>query len=345
MPGTTPSSPMLLSEWAKRSGSAQAMKLVDCIYRGDSPLKFAEMVTSTRLVKSVAQNHNSALPTNQFWRNLNEQAPEARSGSRLVTAPMHLLAATMSVDAAVYDDWMAHPTEEGDPFDAEYKRTSAKIGFDFDTCFFLNDRTDSGVNSSKAPAGLWYRLQNSASRLAEYQHNSQCVIDGGGLDITLATGTAANALRVLELMRRLATKMGSAKSKKLCFFANDQVWRNLDTLLATGTFYKTTDNQFEQTMTTYMGWKLIDVLKQADGSTDIIPLVENAAGTALSGGSFTSIYAVDFDPDKTHFWQRKTLKPEKLARNGVFYEALIDYGVGWLNASDRGQGRVFNVKA
>jgi hypothetical protein len=106
-----------------------------------------------------------------------------------------------------------------------------------------------------------------------------------------------------------------------------------------------TKDQFDRTITMYKGAILKDIGYEADQATRIIPTTESSAG-AQSGGTYTSIYAVNYAPGHFGGWQYEPVAAHDLGlmNNGVIYRTMIDWAGGLLNANIRSLGRLYDVK-
>jgi hypothetical protein len=96
----------------------------------------------------------------------------------------------------------------------------------------------------------------------------------------------------------------------------------------------------------YKGAVLRDPGYMQDQSTRIISTTENATGTANTGGTFTSVYAVNYGTDHFYGWQFEAPNVQDLGLiyNGAIYRTLIDWAVGLMNASTRSIGRLYDIK-
>jgi len=95
----------------------------------------------------------------------------------------------------------------------------------------------------------------------------------------------------------------------------------------------------------YKGAVIRDPGYKSDQSTRIITNTE--AATGLNGSStFTSVYAVNFDTDHFAGWQFEPPNVQDLGLiyNGAIYRTLIDWAVGFYNASTRSIGRIYDIK-
>jgi hypothetical protein len=106
-----------------------------------------------------------------------------------------------------------------------------------------------------------------------------------------------------------------------------------------------TKDEFDRVQSSYKGAIIKDIGYKSDQATRIIPTVESATG-ASSGGTFTSVYAVNYSTDHFFGWQFEPLAAHDLGllNDGVLYRTVIDWAGGLMNASDRSIGRLYDIK-
>jgi hypothetical protein len=97
----------------------------------------------------------------------------------------------------------------------------------------------------------------------------------------------------------------------------------------------------------FRGARIRDVGRTVDQSTRIITNTETTAGAADGTGKTTSIYAVRYGSKYFSGWQYDSLRPQNLGldpTNGVMYNAVVDWSVGFWQSHTRAVARLFNIK-
>ena len=95
------------------------------------------------------------------------------------------------------------------------------------------------------------------------------------------------------------------------------------------------------------GPKIVDIGVKKDQSTLIMPNTELADGTATTGATFTSIYALKFGDPFLKGWQFDSVSAEDIGmlENGVSYRSIIDWGCGIYFYNPRSIARIYDIQA
>jgi len=244
------------------------------------------------------------------------------------------------------DKWLVEDENQiQEPREAQTAAYLKGQAYNFNNIFVNNNHAGGDVN---APVGIRYRLDNAAA----FGIPTANKIDAGGLDLRLATLTAAatkdggNAL--LEYLDQLLWSVDSPEGDGVILYMNEVMKRRLGTALrALGTDggYSITTDNYGRSVTKYRNATLMDVGYLADQATRIITTTE--AATGLNGAStFTSIYAVNYSPGHFMGWQFDTLNVQDLGliNNGVIYRTLIDWAGGLFPQHTRCLARLYDIK-
>lgn len=345
MPATAPSTPMLLSEHAKQSGSAAAMKFAKSIYTGgDSPLKHLKFVTDPALDRTVHQVTNDHLGTVNYGK-LDEQMAETRSSSRKVRRSVYLTSNMISVDKRLLRAWNAGKLGGPQPVQKEFNSYAATMKNDIGYRFIVNNPI---TGEPDFEAGLWYQLQSA--NVASFDIHADMILDAtSGADMSPTGGSAAKAMAVIEKIDELQYRMKLDDVGWDPIILMDPLTkRRMRFLLAVGGLFDQRTDQFNNTITTLNGIDIVETGVLASSATTgatatkIISTTETAAGTALTGSYYTSIYIVN--RAALDCWQFNVMEPERLPDNGNFHEWALNWGMGYVPTSDRAYGRIFNIK-
>lgn len=228
-----------------------------------------------------------------------------------------------------------------DPRGAQLAAYLKSVAYDFNKKFILNDHVTGDANSF---VGIKARLDSPDV----YGCWSSAKIDGGGVDLTLAAMTASTANKFIELLEQLLWSVDSPNGEGVTLYMNEVMKRRFATALRTmGTTggFAIVKDQFDRQVEMFMGAVIKDIGYQSDQATRIIPTVESAAG-AQTGGTYTSIYAVNYAPDHLMGWQYEPVTAHDLGlmNNGVIYRTVIDWAGGLMNANIRSLGRLYDIK-
>lgn len=216
------------------------------------------------------------------------------------------------------------------------------LTYDVNYKFIHNDHITGDLN---APVGLQYRIANGGT-FGVRPENS---IDAGGVDLSHSGITALSANSFIEYLDQLLWSVDSPEGTGVTLYMNEVMKRRFAFAIremgTTGGFDITRD-QFNRVVQMYKGAIVRDIGYKADQATRIITTTELANGTAQTGGTFTSIYAVNYSTDHFFGWQFEppNVRDLGLIYNGVIYRTLIDWAVGLVNASTRSIARLYDIK-
>lgn len=229
-----------------------------------------------------------------------------------------------------------------DPRGAQLAAYLKGVAYDFNNKFINNAHDGTGDNN--AFVGLKSRIDNGLT----YGVWSSAKIDAAGVDLSFTGITAATANKFVEFVEQLLWSVDAPNGQGVTLYMNEVMKRRFATALRTmGTTggFAIVKDQFDRTIETFMGAVVKDIGYQADQATRIIPTVESATG-ASSGGTFTSIYAVNYGQDHFFGWQYEPVNARDLGllNNGVTYRTVIDWAGGLMSTNIRSIGRLYNIK-
>jgi len=216
------------------------------------------------------------------------------------------------------------------------------LTYDMNYKFFKNDHVTGDQN---APIGLRFRIDNGG----QYGVRPENKIDAGGCNLSQAGITTATANQFIEFLDQLLWSVDSPEGTGVVLYMNEVMKRRFAfamRTLGTNGGFSIMQDQFNRTIEMYKGAVIRDPGYKQDQQTRIITVTETANGSADTGGTYTSIYAVNFDSDHFFGWQFEPPNVQDLGLiyNGAIYRTLIDWAIGFMNASTRSIGRLFDLK-
>lgn len=229
-----------------------------------------------------------------------------------------------------------------DPRSVQTEAYLKALTYDFNNKFFKNDHVTGDVN---APVGLRFRIDNGGT----FGVRPENKIDAGGVDLSQSSATQATANKFIELLDQLLWSVDSPTGQGVVLYMNEVMKRRFAfamRLMGTSGGFDITKDQFNRTVEMYKGAVIRDPGYKADQATRIVTTTELANGTADTGGTYTSVYAVNYDTDHFSGWQfgPPNVQDLGLIYNGAIYRTLIDWAVGYNNASTRSIGRLYDIK-
>lgn len=216
------------------------------------------------------------------------------------------------------------------------------LTYDMNYKFFMNNHVTGDAN---APVGIRWRIDNGGT----FGVRSENKIDAGGVDLSQSGTTQATANKFLELLDQLLWSVDSPEGTGVVLYMNEVMKRRFAfAMRAMGTSggLNVMTDQFNRTIEMYKGAVIRDPGYKQDQSTRIITTTETSDGSADTTGTFTSIYAVNYDTDHFSGWQFEPPNVQDLGLiyNGAIYRTLIDWAVGYNSASTRSIGRLYDIK-
>jgi len=196
------------------------------------------------------------------------------------------------------------------------------------------------TSNDKEMVGLHYRFINDLDAAQS--------IDAGGPDVSADGGTlAADQATLVDGIEELIHTVDGHKCDVL--LTNSTLYLRLLSALRALGYYASTKDTFGRSLATFGegGPKIVDIGVKKDQSTLIMPNTELANGTATTGATFTSIYALKLGEPYLKGWQFDNIDTVDmgLLENGVSYRTMIDWGVGMYFYNPRSVARLYNIQA
>lgn len=274
------------------------------------------------------------------WSQLNAEGVTTRGTPTAYQEQAYIIRNYIDVDKFLVEEENAIV----DPRSVQSEAYLKALTYDMNYKFLKNDHIAGDVN---APVGIRYRIDNGGT----FGVRPENKIDSGGLDMSQTTlgTTSANGNKFIEYLDQLLWSVDSPEGEGVVLYMNEVMKRRFTFALrnlGTAGGFEITRDMFDRTVTMYKGAVLRDPGYKADQSTRIITTTETSTGAADTGSTYTSIYAVNYSTDHFSGWQFEPPNVQDLGLiyNGAIYRTLIDWAVGFNNASTRSIGRLFGLK-
>lgn len=274
------------------------------------------------------------------WSQLNAEGVTTRGTPTAYQEQAYIIRNYIDVDKFLVEEENAIV----DPRAVQSEAYLKALTYDMNYKFLKNDHINGDVN---APVGIRYRIDNGGT----FGVRPENKIDSGGLDLSQATlgTTSSNGNKFIEFLDQLLWSVDSPDGAGVILYMNEVMKRRFTFALrnlGTAGGFEITRDMFDRTVTMYKGAVIRDPGYKADQSTRIITTTETSTGAADTGSTYTSIYAVNYSTDHFSGWQFEPPNVQDLGLiyNGAIYRTLIDWAVGFNNASTRSIGRLFGLK-
>ena len=344
-----------LSDYALYSNDPKVQAISMSLIDYGNIVQDIPLVTKQTLIQNGVRFEGN-LPTVN-WRPLNSEGVAVHGQPTPYSEQVYMMTNYVDVDKNIVRDI----NQITDPRASQAALVLKALTYDFNFKFFKNDHTSGDTN---APVGIRARIDDAASA-NRYGVRPENKIDGGGaaIDISTAGVTTKTGAAFFEALDLLLWSVDAPDGGPgVTLYMNDYVKRRINSVIkfmgTSGGFDQSRD-QFDRVIQSYKGAVIRDPGVKADQSTRILAGNAIAAGsgsvgeTALgvdstgSAANFASIYAVNFGTDHFFGWQftdGPDVNDLGLINNGVIYRTVIDWSVGFMNASTRSLGRLYDIK-
>ena len=206
----------------------------------------------------------------------------------------------------------------------------------------FNDAVINGAGPSQPdrPTGLFYRIINDLASTQNIDAGA-----GSGLDISPSSGTlSASIQQYFDRLDKLIYSMVDHQADYILM--NDNMLMRYWSVARQSNLLNVTTDRLGREFVTYKGAKFIDMGFKTDDTTKIITDAELANGTALTGGGYTSMYAVRFGKDKFTAFQEYAMDVNDLGllNDGITYRILVDWVLGLAVSHPRSVSRLYGIK-
>ena len=336
-----------LSEWAMQSNDPVVNKITYSLYKTTSVLKDIPF-TMSDVFKVTGVRWTNNLPT-VSWGRLN-QAPVVTKGKpSTYEETFAIIRNLLQIDKK----FLNNPHAIESPIKTQIDAYMERVAYELNDVFINNDPVAPGGNPD---AWVGLRARCSTGGQTEFGTNSEMLINGGGLDLTVTTMTALIANQLLELFQRALDYMGAPDGEGVTAYMNDDMKRRLEFALrtmGTGTGFDVTKDNYDRSVEMYKQCKIRDIGRKAPTSADpnqtarVITSTENSTGTATTGSTYSSIYFAHYGDGYFKGWMNEALTVKPLGldpTNGVMHNFVVDWGAGLHQAHTRSICRIYGLK-
>jgi len=317
-----------LSDYARVMKDPLKAGVVDVFRRESFIMEYLEWMGTDTIVSQ--QLRTKTLPTPE-WRKINESWVGSSATFEPVEDRVFALGGLVDVDKLLL--------KSKSIIDQRASQSDAYVtalSYAFNDTFINGDTL---VDEDQF-IGIWRRL-------ASYLPSGQTIL-GGGLDISPDSGAlSANEDTYLDRLQELIHAVEGHQPKVLAM--NDTLYlRTVSAIRKKGLFAQTEDSYGRKITTFGPGGPLIvDLGYKADQTNRIIGNVELADGTALTGATSTSVYAMRMGEQYLHGLQLYDMdvKDKGELEDGVTYRTVIDWPVGISLVNPRSIARLVGIIA
>jgi hypothetical protein len=325
-----------LADYSLNSNSPMVRAVTYSLIQNDNILQDVPLMSKKSLVATGVRFEGN-LPTVN-WAPINSEPVTTKGTPTAYQEQVYLIRNSIDVDKVYVQDENAIM----DPRAMQVGAYLRGLTYDMNYKFIQNDHITGDVN---APVGLAYRIANGGT----FGVRPENLVNGSSIDLSQAGATQATANKFIELMDQLLWSVDSPSGEGVVLYMNEVMRRRFAfaiRLMGTSGGFDITRDQFNRVIEMYKGAVIRDIGYKADQATRIITTTELATGLATTGGTFTSIYAVNYGTDHFYGWQFDDINVQDLGllNSGVIYRTLIDWSVGFINTSTRSLGRLYGVK-
>jgi len=327
-----------LADYAQMSNNPLVQAVTYSLIDYGNVIQDVPLVTKKSLIINGVRFEGN-LPTVN-WSQLNAEGVTTKGTPTPYQEQAYIIRNYIDVDKFIVED----ENQIVEPRAIQAEAYLKALTYDINYKFFKNDHVTGDVN---APVGIKYRIANGGT----FGVRPENLINGGGLDLTQATlgTTPSNGNKLIEFLDQLLWSVDSPTGTGVIIYANDTMKRRLNFAvrnLGTSGGFSVMQDMFNRTVEMYKGAVIRDPGYKADQSTRIITSTETSDGLSDTTSTYTSLYAVNYDVNHFSGWQFNPPNVQDLGLiyNGAIYRTLIDWAIGFNNASTRSIGRLYGLK-
>jgi hypothetical protein len=325
-----------LADYAQMSNNPLVQAVSYSLIDNGSVIQDIPLVSKKSFTMNGARFEGN-LPTVN-WSQLNAEGVSVKATPTPFQEQVFILRNYIDVDKYIVEE----ENQISDPRSTQTEAFLKALAYDVNYKFIHNNHVTGDLN---APVGLAYRIANGST----YGVRPENSIDAGGVDLSQASATAATANAFVEWLDQLLWSVDSPEGNGVTLYMDEVMKRRFAfavRLMGTSGGFSIMQDQFGRSIQMYKAATVRDIGYKADQSTRIITTTETATGLADTGGTYTSIYAVNYSTDHFMGWQFEppNVLDLGLINNGVIYRTLIDWAVGLINNSTRSIARLYDIK-
>lgn len=325
-----------LADYALTSNSPLVRAVTYSLIDNGAVIQDVPLVNKKTLTASGVRFEGN-LPTVN-WAPINAEGVTTKGTPTPYQEQVYMIRNYIDVDYMLIED----ENEIVDPRSAQLGAYLKALTYDVNFKFIANDHVTGDTN---APVGIRSRIANGA----QFGVRPENLINGGGVDLTQAAATQATANKFIEFLDQLLWSVDSPTGEGVVLYMNEVMRRRIPfviRLMGTSGGFDITQDQFNRTIERYKGALIRDIGYKADQATRIITVTELATGLADTGGTFSSVYAVNYGTDHFFGWQFDDFQAKDLGliNNGVIYRTFLNWAFGFMNSSTRSLARMYNIK-
>lgn len=297
-------------------------------------------LTAKPLTKAVLQVFREASPIMEMlkWKTSTQLTQEGVRFDTLPTVPWRNIGESFTQLKSTPTPWNERTHFMGGKIDIprEYVKAESIVdnraaqveailkgqAFGFNTAFFRNAPTD----DEKAIIGLHYRIHNDLGSNQKFDAN---------LDVSPDTAVTSWQHKMFDKIDDLLDRVDGNPSEKVLFMGRTIYFRFISALRSANQLF--TDKEAGMLYTYYGkgGAKVVQAGYQVDQSTQI--LKDDESGTALTGGSDSSVYAVRFGEPNVAGWlfEAPNAEDKGETEDGVNVRTIVRFDPGIYLASPR----------
>jgi hypothetical protein len=327
---------LTLADYALMSNSPMVRAVAYSLILYSNVVQDVNLVNKKSLIVNGSRFEGNLPSVN--WSQLNAEGVTTKGTPTAYQEQAYIIRNYIDVDKFLVED----ETSISDPRSIQAEAYLKALTYDMNYKFFQNNHITGDAN---APVGIRYRIDNGST----FGVRSENKIDASGVDLRQANATQATANKFLEQLDQLLWSVDSPDGTGVVLYMNEVMKRRFAfamRLMGTSGGLDITKDQFNRSIEMYKGAVIRDPGYKADQSTRVLTTTETADGTADTGSTFTSIYAVNYSTDHFSGWQfeEPNVQDLGLINNGAIYRTLIDWAVGFVNNSTRSIGRLYDIK-
>jgi len=321
--------PITLADWARSETDNLRRAIID-IYRKESMIMDALPFEDAGTLKiEVRRTKRAPRPA---FRKINADFSESKGTFEPLQETVHDFGGQVDVDKMIDRDKNQNPNQRAWQTQ-EYVRSMAYL---FNNYFINGNPAD----DPDGITGIRHRLINEVS--------SSQTVTAAGLDVSIdATSLAANQAKLLWYMNQAMHKLSGHRADLI--LVNSSMYLSLQAAIRAAGGLNTQQDAFDREFTIYRGARIFDMgCIWPDDDTEIIRDTELVDGSAVTGGTYTSMYLMRLGQGQflNGFYEYPMdVNDLGMLEDGHTMRTVIDWPVGLWYADPRTMARVVGITA
>lgn len=242
-----------------------------------------------------------------------------------------------------------------DPFELKIKTKIRGFTYSLNDALINNVHLNYANRNRAVNKKCFVGLRERLDKPELYYTNTNCKIDGGGVDLS-SGGAASDGIQMEYLLEQALAEIGAPDGTGVAIVASSKWRRSFNRSIkkaGSGGGFRYDKDALDRTVEMFMNAKVIDCgrkaptgSKMARTQTSIISNTETSDGTADTGSQYTSVYLIKYGMEHLYKWEFAPFKPSEpyLLPDGTTWQVNLNGTCGIAIPDTRAFARIYDIK-